>query len=202
MPVIEIASWTASDAYLADPKVLQPGIDYLKNVDGCISAYSGVAEEDGKTLYLLNIWETLEHHQTLMKRPGYPSVLGFDPSVGEGTFTINHVEFIQDYKPAIDAPCTELLVFNLKEGKSTEDLYHGIDGIASKVHEINAQYAPVAYGEALEKDDRRVYALLGWDSKAKHLELTAGVAYFKPWVEKLREASAFKMVHVNLEKHF
>jgi len=36
MPVVEIASWPASDAYLADPKVLLPGIEYLKKVDGCI----------------------------------------------------------------------------------------------------------------------------------------------------------------------
>ena len=78
---------------------------------------------------------------------------------------MNHVEFVQDINPALSAPCTELLVFNLKDGKTAQDVYRGVDGIALKVHEINPQHVPVTYGEVLETSDRRLYTLIGWDSR-------------------------------------
>ena len=35
MPVVEIAWWTASDAFVADKSLITPGLDFLKKVEGC-----------------------------------------------------------------------------------------------------------------------------------------------------------------------
>jgi len=71
MAIMEIATWTLSDAYFADHGIINCGIEFLKNATGCrrygftsipstvilklsylCSVHWGISEEDKKRLFL------------------------------------------------------------------------------------------------------------------------------------------------------
>ncbi|KDR82943.1 hypothetical protein GALMADRAFT_134467 [Galerina marginata CBS 339.88] len=199
MPVVEIAWWPASDALLADPTVVGPALEYISKVDGCLGIYSGLAEEDKKTVYAFIVWETVEHHKTLMKHPEYPAILGLAPSVG-GELKLNHIEYIQDFVPALTAPTTEILGISLREGKTREDLEKALAAVNSKVEVANPKYAPVAWGPTVE-DPQKFWLNIGWESAKAHGDIMKQPS-FLPELTELRSTAVLNMHHVSLKKQF
>lgn len=114
-------------------------------------------------IWLLSVWETYGHHESLMNRPEYPQIIGLSPSVGAGGIQMNHIEFIHDFIPLFDAPSTEILTLKLKEGKSKEDVYNILQALVPKVAALNDKYAPGSWGQTLEETDK-FYLVTGWDS--------------------------------------
>ncbi|KDR82942.1 hypothetical protein GALMADRAFT_238631 [Galerina marginata CBS 339.88] len=198
MPVVEIAWWPASDALLADPTIVAPALDYISKVDGCLSIYSGLAE-DKKTVYAFIVWETIEHHKELMKHPEYPAVLGLAPSVG-GELKLNHITYVQDFVPSLTAPITEILGLTLKEGKTKEDLVNVFNNVGQIIDAANSKYAPVAWGQALE-DPQKFWVTLGWDS-AKAQEDFAHQPSFLPSLMEMQSIAVPSLQLVSLKKAF
>ncbi|KDR82944.1 hypothetical protein GALMADRAFT_238635 [Galerina marginata CBS 339.88] len=199
MPVVEIAWWPASDALLADPTIVAPALEYISKVDGCLGIYSGLVEEDKKTVYAFIVWETVEHHKTLMKHPEYPAVLGLAPSVG-GELKLNHVNYIKDFVPALTAPTTEILGITLKEGKTKEDLENVLNKLAVRIDAANSKYAPVTWGPTVE-DPKKFFLSIGWDSAKAHGDIV-GEPSFLPDLTELRSTADLNMSHASLKKHF
>ncbi|KAF8885684.1 hypothetical protein CPB84DRAFT_1733897 [Gymnopilus junonius] len=202
MPVIEIASWVPSKAYLADPTILKPALDFLKTVDGCKDVYTGVAEEQS-TLFLFVVWESFAHHKALINNPEYPQVIGLGPSIaskeeGGSGVTVYHVEFINPFEPSQSAPTTEILAITLKEGKTKEDLTNVVNTMSAKINAENPKHAPVTWGQTLE-DEQKFYLTIGWDSSDAHRQII-GDASFLPILTDLRATAVLKMVHVSFKK--
>jgi len=198
MPVIEITTIALSEAFLADPSILTPALNFLVNVDGCLGLYHGIPEEDEKTIFLFIVWETFEHHKALLDHPNYPSIIGCDPSVGTGGVTIKHVEFLQDPIPALIAPVTEIFTMTLKEGKTKEDLYEVLSKIGAKMA-VDAPY-PSALGEIREEPGKGYALVLGWNSSKEHYDLVGQDSY-KAHIQTLFDTVDFKMFHAALKKH-
>lgn len=199
MPVIEITSFALSEAFLADPNILTPALDFLVKVNGCLGIYHGIPEEDEQMIFLFIVWETFEHHKALIDHPNYPNIIGFRPSIGAGGVTIKHVEFIQDPFPALSAPTTEILEMTLKAGKTKEDLYDVLKILASKM-DVEAPYPPVSRGEVREEPGKSYFLVLGWNSSKEHLNLVGQPSY-KPAIQQLFDVVEPKMFHAALKKH-
>lgn len=103
-----------------------------------------------------------------MNHAEYPQIIGLAPSVGDGGIQMNHVEFIDDFTPLLNAPTTEILKFRLKEGKSKDDVYNILQSLVPKVAALNNKYAPGTWGQTREEVDR-FYLMTGWDSMQVNL---------------------------------
>jgi len=201
MPIIEIAAPTASEAFLANPNIITPALDFLLKSDGCLGIYHGIAEEDKKTIILIVVWESSEHHKALMDHPEFPDIIGFGPSLGPDGLRFKHIDvnFIQDPFIAFDAPTTEIVEVTLKEGKTKEDLYEVLAVLASQL-DVDAPYPPVAWGESQDEPGERYGLVLGWNSSKEHFDLVGQPSYVTP-IQNLFNAADLKMFHAALKKH-
>lgn len=196
MPVVEIVWWQASEALLADPEIIKPSLEYISKVDGCLGIYSGLAEEDNKTVYGFIVWETLEHHQALINHPEYPAILGLAPSV-DGELKLHHVGFTKEFVPALTAPTTEILGITLKEGKTKEDLYKILGSLATKIEAEN-KHGPVTWGQTVE-DPQKFWLTIGWDSVKAHMAIVGEPSILAD-VTILRSTADLIMFHASLKK--
>ncbi|KAH9480649.1 hypothetical protein JR316_0007249 [Psilocybe cubensis] len=194
MPVVEIVKVSASEAYKADPSILNPVAKFL--------SYSGLAEEDGVTLYLLVVWETLEHHRALQRRPGYPQIVGLGPAI-DGELQMHHVEFNKDISSALNAPVTEIVRLALKPGVQTatkERLYELLKDGGEKIDAKNT-HVPAIWGQSTE-DTQVFWFLCGWDSVKVHTDIIHGdLANFAPFIGGINEIGDTTVLHAKLLKH-
>ncbi|KAF8158089.1 hypothetical protein B0H34DRAFT_707473 [Crassisporium funariophilum] len=199
MPVVEIAWGPASDAYLADRSLLKPALDDVAKADGCISAYSGVVEEDKKTVYLAIVWETYEHHKALMDHADYPK-LGekLQPALAGG-LKMNHIEVTNDASVALGAPSTEVLQATLKEGKTKEAFVKIMQRMGELIAAGKGSFQPVAAAEAREQTGKFL-ALVGWESTQAHIDLVTTDKFTEP-LQEMHSLADLQMVHVNFVKH-
>ncbi|KAF9565771.1 hypothetical protein CPC08DRAFT_704467 [Agrocybe pediades] len=197
MPVVEIATWVLSDAYYADPTIVDRGIEFLLNTEGCQSVYWGFTEGDKKAIFLFIVWEAYEHHKALIDRPGYPDIIGFVPSIGEGA-SMKHVEFNKDFEAALGAPLTEVVLATVHEGKEPADLAKAFEALANGVNAANPKYAPATWGVTLESS-REYYAAIGWDSM-KAFRDTVGAGSITDLVKDVVAIAKPTLSHVSLKK--
>ena len=115
------------------------------------------------------VWESYEHHKTLMAHPEYPQIIGLGPSVG-GEVSVNHVNFVKDVDASLSAPVTELLAMTLQEGKTADDFAKAGAAIAEQLDIANPTHAPVTWGQTVE-DEKKFYTTVGWDSAEVSLQL-------------------------------
>ncbi|KAF8177034.1 hypothetical protein BJ912DRAFT_986347 [Pholiota molesta] len=199
MPVYEIFVFPASDAFVADPAAaLKPAREFMSKVDGCLSVHGGAAEEE-KTGYLVVAWETYEHHLALMKREGYPDIIGLAPVFGEGDPKLYHVDFIESPETALAQNATEILIMTLKEGKTKEDLAAAIAVLGAKITAEEGCSKPLAWGETREEPGKTFFSFLGWESSKRHVEVVGQNSYETP-IQNMYAAADIKIVHVDFKK--
>ncbi|PPQ95262.1 hypothetical protein CVT26_014836 [Gymnopilus dilepis] len=217
MPVIEITSWTPSEAYLADASVLKSTLDFLKGVEGCKEIYSGLAENTPqKKVFLvvgknnlinarvamqsliLPVWESYEHHKALIDNPPPPETVTLGPAI-QGNFSMYHINFTKDVSVALSATYTEVLSTTLREGKTQEDFDKAARAISEQIDLANPEHAPVTWGQSVE-DERKFYFLVGWDNLQKVEEVMTSAA-LAPSRAELRDTVAFDFDVVQLAKH-
>ncbi|KAJ3514136.1 hypothetical protein NLJ89_g2547 [Agrocybe chaxingu] len=202
MPVLEICQWKVSKAFLEDPSSLGPVFDQVSAATGCHGVYSGLAEEDKESIWLLIQWETYEHHQTLMKDPSYSSLIEkLKPTFATSAkdLAMSHVDFNKDPIEALTAPCTEVVKAIIKDGKTKADLDAVMADVASRIEAEKGSYPPVIWGQTVE-DPKVFFLVVGWDSSKTHFDVV-GQESFKIPLQNLRDAADLHMAHVSLKGH-
>ncbi|KIK07939.1 hypothetical protein K443DRAFT_604541 [Laccaria amethystina LaAM-08-1] len=199
MPVVEFASFVASEALLANHDLLEGAVDDISKVDGFISAYAGLKVEDKKTAYLAVVWETYESHKTLMDSPEYPALIEkLKPALG-GPLAMDHIPFNEDVTNALNAPVTQVITSKLKDGQAKDGLLDA--GTFTKaLNEAVGAHPPVAFGESKENPGTFI-VLIGWDSVEAHVAARGQDPRFKEYAEKAAPLADATVVHVNFVKH-
>lgn len=86
------------------------------------------------------VWESYEHHKTMMSRSDYPDVVAqLKLFFRDGQLKMNHVEFKGDIDSAFSAPVTSLSFMTLKAGRTKDQLEKGIQANSGR-----------AWGQTLE----------------------------------------------------
>jgi hypothetical protein len=98
------------------------------------------------------VWESIEHHEVMMKRPDYPDmVAGLKPFLRDGQMKMYHVEFNNDTAVAFTAPTTAISTFTMSEGQSKEDLIVLLKMLGEKIDHEQGSHALIAWGEIQEE---------------------------------------------------
>ncbi|PPR05417.1 hypothetical protein CVT24_008031 [Panaeolus cyanescens] len=213
MTVVEFASWPVAGDWKTP---LRPSLDVVRTWNGCTDLFIGVPEEDSQTAQLIVVWETLEHHQALIKAAKYPEVVSgiaasLPPDSGLSSLVMYHVDFAAnarspsevDVGPAFSAPITEQVFMTLKEGKTKGDIAKVLNAIRDKITEdsktTDGISTPMVWGQTVE--DPKVFVLLiGWDSSQLHRDIVAQPKY-KEVLSSLVETVDIKMIHVPLKSN-
>lgn len=200
MPVVEFASFVASEALLANRDLLAGALDDVSKVNGCLRAYAGLQVEDKKTVYLAIVWETYEAHKTLMDSPEYPALIEkLKPGLG-GPLVMNHIPFNEDVTNALSAPTTEVITSKLKDGQAKDALLDESASTFTKaLNEAAGVHPPAAVGESKENPGTFI-VLIGWDSVEAHLAAREQDPRFKEYAKKAAPLADATVVHVNFVK--
>ncbi|OQN95856.1 hypothetical protein B0A48_18141 [Cryoendolithus antarcticus] len=209
MPTIEVVVFPiAEGADIGDPdskaaKVLSENIDLIKQQPGAQGVHFGLQIENPGLLQLFIIWESIDAHK---KFQGSESYGPFQKKFGQilaSKPTIVHVDFepYSSVATALGAPCTEVASFYFN-GTPPKSYVSDALKIEPVLKEHAAGYIGGALGvsyEELERDGVKGQVgvlVLGWESKAKHMEFRETSA-FRENISMLRgESKGIEMHHV------
>ncbi|KAG5652877.1 hypothetical protein H0H81_003240 [Sphagnurus paluster] len=172
------------------------------------------SKEDGRTGYLIIIWESYEHHMKLKKDPAYPEMIKSLGLAVSGPIDVQHVDF--DATKALDAPATEISVITLKADTSLEDFHAKSTAVREHLNNEPSCHAMVG-GESRENKGT-YFSLTGWDNiqvfagrtydlvernlvaPKSHIDLTAKDE-FKEFVKNFLEIADIDVAHSNMVKY-
>ncbi|KAK2465361.1 hypothetical protein APHAL10511_002715 [Amanita phalloides] len=201
MPVVEIHRFPASDAFIADQSIAKRLLDNLKGTKGQIERYYGLQIEDGKTGFLVLVWESYEHFVDLKNGSSYLTLIEVFKALHiEGAQSQIHVHFDGDTTPAFKAPTTEFVFAGAKEGVAStiEERKKAFYTITTKLRTVKGFHGAVA-GEIRGESDT-FGAVLGWDSVDAHVQAVA-TEELKSAFEAFMEITSPVVAHVKLTRH-
>ncbi|KAJ2929764.1 hypothetical protein H1R20_g7331, partial [Candolleomyces eurysporus] len=192
MPIVEVATIPASQAYIDNPDILKPTLDWIAKAPGFIKQWTGLRVEDGKTVYHIIEWETYEHHKNLPSLPNFQELIDLSKPCFAGAPTIFHVPFGVPADGAFDAPVTE---FCFAKPKNAEQKSEVVDLLTSLATSLNGCYGPT-FGITRE-DANTLCIVIGWDSVKAHIDAVTG----HEGVAKLAGLADLEVLHAPLKKH-
>ncbi|KAF8889980.1 hypothetical protein CPB84DRAFT_1785076 [Gymnopilus junonius] len=149
MPAVEIASFTATKAFLSDVStaVFDKAIDAVKEIDGCSSVYRGFQHDDKTRAYVLIVWGSYETYVNATKSEGL-SVLKVESNklgLSFDDISIQLVALDDDPSPLLDAPLTDLWFSQPKLGHTDADLSSFIWSFVAQVN--NDEYTDLQFAD-------------------------------------------------------
>ncbi|OBZ75177.1 hypothetical protein A0H81_04819 [Grifola frondosa] len=197
-PCVEIAKAAPTDAFRADPKdvnIVQPALNLLKSCDGMIKEFYGLQTEETKKAYVINVWESLDHHKKLQTdETKYPILNKNTETFFSGAVDILHVQLTSEPYKAFQAPVTEIATFTLHEGQSKEQLEEWVNALVNGVNALpedsGAYWA--SWGPSVEKDNVLV-VFIGWESVKAHFEVVKTNQLAMDIISKCRGISTIEL---------
>ncbi|EMD34351.1 hypothetical protein CERSUDRAFT_117230 [Gelatoporia subvermispora B] len=197
LPCVEIAWAASADTYRenpADTSIVQPAAEILKKTPGWIKTYHGLQTEDQKDTYLYIVWETLAHHQALMKDAIYPTlgeaVRKFWATRGQ----MVHVQPTSEPYAALGAPVTELALIKLKPGQSKEKLEELANLLTKGAPRDGTGLVDAVWGPVVERSDT-VALILGWTSVEAHWKLVTTDPGAIDILKQIKEIADIEVTH-------
>ncbi|KAF8645152.1 hypothetical protein AX16_007980 [Volvariella volvacea WC 439] len=216
MPVLEICSYVASEAFIMDPLVHRKALEMVTTAEGYHGLYTGLQSEDRKTGYLLvgevsikcvlvlcfmplTVWETYEHHKKFIERPDYGNAMAeFMKAVEPGTqLDVEHFTYDGPYLlPALISPVTEIVFITPPADKLDEAVGYHINLLA-ELAKAKCCHSPQR-GMSIENPNKMV-GVVGWDSIELHYAIVSPPTP-QEYVKALTQISEAGLVHVTLSK--
>lgn len=166
-PTIGILKVPATEAYLADPSVIDEALAILSQVPGTLGQWHGRGVQDPAYIYFVNAWESIGHRSAFAQDKDTYAKVGvaispvFDSANPAWRY---HVQFSGDPFKSLDGPVTEFAVWRLKEGTDGDQFARKLQELHDLVAErLGLDVSTGAWGASLE--DPRVYlSCVGWAS--------------------------------------
>ncbi|KAH9477834.1 hypothetical protein JR316_0010066 [Psilocybe cubensis] len=165
--VLEVISFTASEAFTADHSLVDKGLEYLKNAEGSLSVFTGFQVEDPKKAYIFIVWKAYENSLNVPKREDYPAYIASTAHLIAGDWSLQHVELDLDPTAALSAPVTEISKVTPKEGFTQSDVDAIIVQLREHADVIPGAHAPLPWGKIIQAPETYTLAV-GWDTVQAH----------------------------------
>ncbi|CAL1708239.1 unnamed protein product [Somion occarium] len=198
--VVEIAQITVTDAYKADPNIVQEAVEFLKNANESSMAWafkirpSGGCLSNGKRLSTIKISNDKELYPILRQR-----IRKFSSGV-----KLFHVDFIESPHIAFEAPYAELALWTLKSGHTTkEKKEHALELLKGVVTTLNGLPSDSGVfkgtvGPIVEEAENGVALTLGWTSPDATKKALETLPEAQVIIDELKEIADLRLVHVPL----
>ena len=105
------------------------------------------------------VWEAIEHHHIMMKRPDYPDIMTtVRPLLRDGQMQIYHVNFNNETTVALTASTTRISIVTMTETQNAEDLSVLLKTVGNALDHPQDGHAPIAWGET-EEPGKYIYVV-------------------------------------------
>ncbi|KAF9468498.1 hypothetical protein BDZ94DRAFT_1245503 [Collybia nuda] len=194
MPIVEVVTFPGSDTFIKDQAVSRAVLERLARAEGFISTHNGLQFEDGRTGYLIVVWESYEHHKRLMEHEDYGGLVQSLISSTSGNLEMQHIDFDGDSTLALTSPATEFVTFKAKPN-SEEKLVSAFKRLAGELIKASSCHC-VVFGESREHKGTFMTAI-GWDSVEAHQKTVEDEA-LKAIIDDLYAAADLEIRHTSL----
>ncbi|EKM54095.1 uncharacterized protein PHACADRAFT_196527 [Phanerochaete carnosa HHB-10118-sp] len=197
VPAVEIATFTASEAYKKDPTVILPALKLLQGISGCIRHI-----QDSSLLYLVIFWETLDHHLVYMNdKEEYPKLDVALQLAIEKPLGLYHVRFPMDIQPAFDAPVTEIAQWTVSEGADLSAFQGKVKTLINLFHSgAPSEVFLGGLGEVVE-GERKLSVIIGWHSLERFNTVVSSNQPCLELITELRKLGEPELKHASLHKY-
>ncbi|KAJ7695638.1 hypothetical protein B0H17DRAFT_1054959 [Mycena rosella] len=203
MPAIQIASFPASDAFLealaSDPEKIKAPLTGLLAAKGHTGSFFGLQVENGKTVYFVSVWESLEAHQAFTKDPNYGELIEKIKPAAAGPMERHHIDIKADAGTALASPATEFVVFTLKAGGTADKLVPLLEELGKGLDIAAGAHAPCVWGQCVE-DKTKFLLIVGWDTVAAHWEAVKEGTDLHKTVGKILAVTDLSIAHSLLKQ--
>lgn len=94
----------------------------------------------------------------------YPKLVAALGKASAKIITMYHAKFAIDVTPALDAPCTEIVVWSLNENTERTEFRAGVQGLMDTIYsELKEEVYGGTVGDIVE-DQKKLSVILGWQS--------------------------------------
>ena len=113
----------------------------------------------------MTVWETVEHHRALMAdKVVYPAIGEKMGKASGGVAWMYHVQFDAEVEKALNAPVTELGLWDLKESTDRTQFSESGKTVVPRIYEkLSSEVFEGGWGHVVESD-RKFMICLGWYS--------------------------------------
>jgi len=199
MPVVQIATFPVSDAFVSNPDIFKAPLGLIKSAEGHQSSFYGLKVEDQKTGYYVSVWETYEHREKFAKNPSYASLIEQLKPAVSGQFVRDHITVTGNPHAALSSPAVEFAAFTLKADGSAEKLSSVFEELAIGLDAAAGAHPPCVWGRSIENPNK-FFMIVGWDSVEAHLEIARGGSLHS-FVEQIKAVADISIAHSGLKKH-
>lgn len=162
---VEFLKFTASDAYKADPSILNETAELVAQAPGAIQIHSGPDAQDPQYGWVVIVWESLEHRlATAANKEIFTKIMEALNKASTKIEYMHDVAFSVDLSSALASPVTEIVSVELKPTTDIQEFQKYRAALEDKIRELSP---PVWHGGAwgtVANNDRQFGACFGWDS--------------------------------------
>jgi len=199
MPAPEIIVFAPSDAYKADPSLLNDALVQLSGIDGVQSSYHGYELEEPKNVVWAIVYDTYDAHRSFSASSAFPSFLAAcKPAMASKPEPKVDVNITADLTQVLSAPLTQFVFLTLKPGQKKDVLAALLDSVLQEFCAAEGTHG-ATWGESVQKDDFFAF-LAGWESREAHLKVTAEGTPCRATITKIREIADVSLKFVALGK--
>ncbi|KAJ7147053.1 hypothetical protein C8R43DRAFT_1129841 [Mycena crocata] len=200
MPVVQIATFPVSEAYLSNPEIFRAPLDVIKTADGLVGSFYGLQVEDKKTGYFVSVWESYEHRNKFRGEPSYASLIEALKPAAAGQLERNHIEISGDALTALSSPATEFVVFTLKGDGTPEKLVPLLEDLGKRLDAAAGAHPPCIWGASVE-DKAKFLLVVGWDTVEAHWEAVREGTDLHKIVGQISAVADIAIGHSKITKH-
>ncbi|KAJ3994186.1 hypothetical protein F5050DRAFT_1713897 [Lentinula boryana] len=197
--IIQYISFPASDAFIDNRYQFTDALEKLKPVDGHLGSFWGlqVAEEGGKTGYLVTIWESIEHHKKFTTSDAFSATLASFKPAAAGELTRFQFTGVRGSPiPGLQTAATEFVIVRPNAGTSGD----AVTAAANKAGDSFEQKGyPVALGQSVHGDGVYI-VVIGWPSVAES-RATVKQEPFATAIGGLSSIATLEISHAVLDRH-
>ncbi|KAJ7271468.1 hypothetical protein C8J57DRAFT_1319077 [Mycena rebaudengoi] len=200
MSTIQRITFAASSSFTSDPNIFNTPLEILKSTPGYVSAFHGLQVDDGKTGYMITVWQSAEKYASFVQGSTYSKFLEAVKLAAASDPEIHHVHTnAVNLDTALSAPTTELVLFTLKPGVTVEEMSPLFDELVRGLDAAEGAHPPSLW--AISKaSENKILVFVGWDTVETHWEAVKEGTELHAVVQLLLKKSDFILGHAHLTK--
>jgi len=196
MSTIVVSRCTLSDAYKADPSLINPGMELISSCNGVLQNYHGVTMKDGNVGFTIQVATSPEDFFAVVSdKEKFGKIMDAMAVTRVGELEQTYINAISDPTPSLAGPVTEINYLTLKEG--TPENKAALVEVLTKFNQLTEG----KYNWGWTGDNpNKVIVIAAWDSPEAHKE-RASQPDAQEGVKKMMElCDCDGPVHVKLTK--
>ncbi|KAJ7800301.1 hypothetical protein B0H14DRAFT_2900200 [Mycena olivaceomarginata] len=201
MFTIQRIAFTVSTSFTSDANIFgYYNFQHIFNrsTPGFVSAFRELQIDDGKTGYLITVWQSGEDYASFAQGGVYSDFQAALRPAATGEFEVHHVHAgAVNPTTVLSTPATEVVLFTLKTGVTPAEISPLFDDLARGSNAASGAHPPCVWAPS-KVSGNHILVFVGWDTVEAHWDAVKEGTELHSAIQLVLKKSDFVLGHVNL----